>query len=435
MYIKYCEVFETIALFMPIKIRPKIRKLGYNLKVWQNLSYISRNRKQVIKNLKEKIKKGEKLNVAFFIYDDTKWKCQSIYDLMEESKFFKPHIFITKNCSPKNNFNYQPKETLPKIYNFFKEKGLRASYAYDFEKDDYIAFEDMNPRPDIVYYCHPWYVYKTQGPVMTSKYALTYYSSYSVPTSMGYQEYYLRFHQYIGTQYVINDVIKNYFSENMENKGCNLKVAGHPILDYFYLNKNRTYKSKNTVIYAPHFSIDDSTLLKWGTFLDFGEFILEYAKKHREFNWLFKPHPCLRSYLSLKKYWSEDKIQRYWDEWNKIGSVYESGDYLDMFMESKAMITDCGSFKTEYFMTQKPQIYLKSKNPVEYNPNVEKINETCYKAETKNELLEIFKQVLEDNNDYKKSEREFVYKNYGYENNYCAKNILEDIKKTVGING
>ena len=121
MYIKYCEIFETIALFMPITLRPKIRKLGFDLKVWQNLSYISKNLKQVIKNLKEKIKKGEKLNVAFFIYDDTKWKCQSIYDLMEESKFFKPHIFITKNCSPKNNFNYQPKETLPKIYNFFKE--------------------------------------------------------------------------------------------------------------------------------------------------------------------------------------------------------------------------------------------------------------------------------------------------------------------------
>ena len=435
MYIKFCEIFETLALFSPIKYRAKLRKIGYNLKVWQNLNYISKNRIKVIKNLKQKIKNGEKLNVAFFIYDDTKWKCQSIYDLMESSKYFVPHIFVTKNCSPKSNFNYQLKETLPKIYDFFTKKGLRVKYAYDFEKDDYIAFEDMDPKPDIVYYCHPWYVYKTQGPVMVSKYALTYYSSYSVPTSMGYQEYSLRFHKYIGTQYVINDVIKEYFSENMENKGCNIKVVGHPILDFFYLNKNKNFENKNSIIYAPHFSIDDSTILKWGTFLYFGEFILEYAKKHPEFNWIFKPHPCLRSYLSLKKYWDEDKIQNYWNEWNKIGSVYESGDYLEMFMESKAMITDCGSFKTEYFMTQKPQIYLKSKNPVAYNPNVEKINETCYKAETKEELQKIFEQVIELSNDYKKQDREFIYKNYGYANNYCAKNIMNDIEKTVGING
>ena len=30
--------------------------------------------------------------------------------------------------------------------------------------------------------------------------------------------------------------------ENMENKGCNLKVAGHPILDFFYLNKNKNFE-------------------------------------------------------------------------------------------------------------------------------------------------------------------------------------------------
>ena len=353
---------------------------------------------------------------------------------MEKSEYFVPHIFVTKNCSPKSNFNYQPADTMHKIYEFFKNKGMRVFYAYDFENDNYIPFEEMSPKPDIVYYCHPWYIYKTQGPVMASKYALTYYSSYSVPSSMGYQEYYLRFHQYIGTQYVINDLVKNHYSKNMANKGANLKTAGHPILDYFYLNRERKYENKNSIIYAPHFSINDNSLLKWGTFLTFGEYILDFAKKHPEYNWIFKPHPCLKSFIKNQNIWDDEKINKYWQEWKNIGTVYESGDYLDMFMESKMMITDCGSFKTEYFMTQKPQIYLKSPNGYAFNESVNRINETSYKAETIEDLEEIFNQVLIKGDDYKCAKRASLYKELGYENLYTAKNILNDMLQTVGKN-
>ena len=433
MYIKYFEIFSILALFAPVKLREMIRNIGYELKVLQNLRFISHNRSKVINRLKSKIKNGEKLNVAFFIYDETKWKNQSIYDLMEESGIFNPYIFVTKNCAPRGNFNYQPASSIVGVYDFFKAKNMNVKYAYDFEKDDYIAFEKMEPKPDIIFYCHPWYVYKTQGPVMSSKYALTYYIPYSVSSSMGEQEYYLRFHLYVGTQYVINDLIKEYFSANMENHGVNLKVAGHPILDYFYLNRNKSYEDKKSIIYAPHFSVSDTTTLKWGTFLDMGEFILDWAKKHPEFNWIYKPHPCLGSFLRSRNLWSEERIQKYWDEWSKIGQVYESGDYLDMFMESRAMITDCGSFKTEYFMTQKPQIFLKSKNGVPFNPSVEKINKTCYKAENTSELENILEEVLIKGNDYMKDARACVYRECGYENNFAAGNIINDIKNTLEV--
>ncbi len=434
MYIKYFEIFEQLANYAPPKLQEALKQVGMSLKIRQNLRYISDNKPQVIKKLKNKIKNGKKLTVAFYIYDETKWKCQSIYDLMEESGIFTPWIFVSKNCAPDFNFNYQKPETLKPVYEFFEKKGLRVKYAYDFEKNDYIAFEDMEPKPDIVFYCHPWYVYKTQGPVMTSKYALTRYIPYSVSSSMGEQEYYLRFYLYVETQYVLNDLIKNYFASNMANKGSNLKAVGHPILDYFYLNKDKKFENKKTIIYAPHFSVSDTTTLKWGTFLNMGDFILEWAKAHPEFNYVFKPHPCLWEFLRNGNLWSEEKLQKYWDEWRKIGQVYESGDYLDMFMESCAMITDCGSFKTEYFMTQKPQIFLKSKHGVPFNPFVEKINQTCYKAENTQELADILDKVLIKGNDYKKEERAKVYNECGYAGNYTALNIVNDLKDTLGIN-
>ena len=274
MYIPYEKIFDTLALFTPIKFGVKLKKIGQKLKIKNNLKYISKNKKQVIKAIKEKLKNNQKINVAFYIYDETKWKSQSIYDIFENDERFTPYIFVTKNCSPENNMNFQTKNDIIKVYDFFKNKNARVFYAYDFEKDDYIPFNKMPVKPDIVFYCHPWYVFKTQGPVMVSKYAITCYIPYFLATSISPIEYYTRFHQYVQNHYVLNDSIKNYYAENMDNKGKNLKSTGHPMLDYFYLNKDKQYENKNYTIYAPHWSVDKNNNLHWGTFLDLGYKIL-----------------------------------------------------------------------------------------------------------------------------------------------------------------
>ena len=428
MYIPYEKIFNTMALFAPIKLGVKIKKIGQKLKVKSDLKYISKNKKEVIKKLKEKIKNNQKINVVFYIYDETKWKSQSIYDIFENNDKFTPYIFVSKNCSPENNMNFQTKNDIKKVYNFFENKKMRVFYAYDFKKDDYIPFNEMPIKPDIVFYSHPWYIYETQGPVMVSEYAITCYIPYFLATSISPIEYYTRFHQYVENHYVLNDLIKNYYAKNMDNKGKNLKSTGHPMLDYFYLNKNKQYENKNYTIYAPHWSVDKNNNLHWGTFLDLGYKILNFAKTHPELNWIYKPHPCLESYLITNKYFSKDEIDLYRKEWKNIGQIMETGDYLDLFMQSKALITDCGSFETEYFLTQKPLIHLKSNiDPTPFNPSVDKIVKSCYEAENFDELEKILNEVLIKNNDYKSDQRKKVYKELGYENNYAAKNILEDI--------
>ena len=324
--------------------------------------------------------------------------------------------------------NFQTIVDVKKTYNFFKKKNMRVFYGYDIKNNNYIPFNKMPIKPDIIFYSHPWYIYKTQGPVMVSKYALTHYIPYFLATSISPIEYYTRFHQYIENYYVQDDLIKDYYAKNMDNKGINLKSVGHPMLDYFYLNKNKSFEDKGYVIYAPHWSVDKNNNLHWGTFLKLGYKILEYAKKHPEFNWVYRPHPCLESYLEKSGYYSKKEILAYRNEWIKFGKVSLEGDYLEMFMQSKAMITDCGSFETEYFLTKKPLIHLKSDiEPAPFNPTVEKIVNSCYEANNFNELEKILNEVLIKNNDYKIQDRKKVYDELDYENNYAAKNILEDI--------
>ena len=428
MYIPYQNLAEIISHFVPINYKKKLLDFACDLKIKQNLAFINKNIHKIKKRLSKKIK-TKKLNVAFYVYDETKWKCQSVYDLMESSDYFIPYIFVTKNAAPRNNCNYQTDEDLKKVYDFFKNKSMRVKYAYNIDKQKYIAFEKMNPRPDIIIYQHPWYVETSQGPVVCSKFALTYYIPYYISDTDEWFEYDLRFHKYIYKYFVPSDIVRKNYAKKMSNKGKNLVVTGHPQLDYFYLNKNIENSSKKTIIYAPHWTVCGENI-RYSTFDWSGKEILEFAKSHDEFNWVMKPHPLLYNFLYQSGYMSKDETDKYFEEWKNIGQIFDSGDYLDLFNQSSLMITDSGSFLIEYFLTGNPCIHLVSEK-FEGNQMVKEICKNYYNTYNKEELFSFFNDIILNNNDYKKNERELLINKLNLKNNYAAQNIIDEIIKDL----
>ena len=85
--------------------------------------------------------------------------------------------------------------------------------------------------------------------------------------------------------------------------------------------------------------------------------MLAYAQQHKEFHWIFKPHPDLRKTLA-KTGWTEQEVEAYYNAWQELGGLCETGDYPTLFMQSRLMITDCGSFLTEYACTGHPILHL-----------------------------------------------------------------------------
>ena len=75
---------------------------------------------------------------------------------------------------------------------------------------------------------------------------------------------------------------------------------------------------------------------------------------------------------------SEKEVEDYYANWQKIGNVIESGNYFELFAESDLMITDCGSFLVEYFLTQKPLIHLLRKDAREQSSLNERILKYYY---------------------------------------------------------
>ena len=423
MYIDYEKISEKFGFG---------KDFFYELKVKQNLDYIKKNRKRVLKKLKNKTP----LNVIFYVYDETKWKSQSVYDLMEKDERFNPKIIVTKNCCEiKGNPNNQTIEDVKRCYKFFKSKGMNVEYGYDIEKDDFIPFENFTPEsftpekftPDIIFYSHPWYVHKTQGPVICSKFALTFYIPYFLPASEQWHEYDLRFHKYIFRHYVPTDLTKDFYTKNMTHNSESIKVVGHPILDEYLIEDK--ISTPKYLIYAPHWTVCGDNL-RFGTFDWSGNKLLEFAKSHPELNWVFRPHPLMYKFILSSGFMTKEEVDNYFNEWKKFAIFSEEGNYIDLFKQSYAMITDCGSFLTEYFVSGKPVIHLLSEK---FTPNTltNEIEKTYYSTHNIEELNKNLEDVILNKNDYKKNSRIELAEKLKLKNNYAAKNIIDDVINSI----
>ena len=415
--------YENIGNFLfKIFKNNKLKDYFYNKKIQQNINYVKKNKPLVINKIQNKLKNNKKINIVFYVYDKTKWKCQSLYDLFLKDERFNPLILVTKTAAKNlDNPSYQTIEEVVNTYEFFKNKKLNVKYAYDIKKEKFISFEKF--KPDIIFYQHPWYIETSQGPTRCSKFALSAYIPYYFPIETLEMDYYLRFYKYINYYFVFDKQTKEKYAKNMENNGENLFVSGYPLFDNFKNNSNEN----EYIIYAPHWSVNGIGL-GYSTFDWSGKYILEYAKKSNQ-KWIFKPHPLLFKALIDNKIMTKKEAKEYYEAWDEIGIRYESGDYLELFNKSKMMITDCGSFLGEYFATKKPLIHLISENSKMKNSNnpILKTYFSIYNLEE----LEKHLQILPEN-DILSGARQKLYNEMNFDEN-AAENILNIILKDIQI--
>jgi hypothetical protein len=213
---------------------------------------------------------------------------------------------------------------------------------------------------------------------------------------------------------------KNFTNAYFPFKSCRTTTSfvglGHPALDYFYLNQRQCSKLK-TIIYAPHCTIAGGVrtwIHHYGTFRWSGDFMLKYAQANTEIRWIFKPHPQLRYGIKRAGIMSDEEIDAYYSEWSRIGTICEDSDYQDLFLDSFAMITDCGSFLSEYGATKRPIIHLISADNT-YKPISSLIDlyDTYYKVHNISELGNTLRMVIEQGEDPMRERRVEALKSTG----------------------
>lgn len=379
----------------------------------------------------KKLKTKDKIRVAFYVFEKSKWKTDSLYKLMQKNDKFEPFVILDFTNGRDVNFSKDLKiNRFKSLSTFFKNKSIKYEYGFDIENNKHIPIKEFNP--DIVFYQQHVWNPKINDIDEVSKYALCCYVPYNVPNygnaKYDYNEWCTKLFRF----YCLSENLKEHY-KRISGFSNNIKSTGHTALDLFYLNKDKV-TDKKYIIYAPYFSIQHPALKNpfyYSTFTYNSKIILEYAKKHPEYKWVFKPHPNLKETLGYMKV-PEDCIEDYYNEWQKIGIVSLDSEYYEYFVNSKLMLTDCGSFLTEYFCTNKPLIHMINPNSINWPcKEMEPMFSCFYETYDNRELIEALDRILEKNDDYKAGLRKETLQNLNFANQYAAKNILDDLVSVI----
>lgn len=366
----------------------------YNKKLIKRPDYSS-----VIDRLQYKYKNNEKIRIAFLVSENSKWNAEELYNLLDKSDFFEPFVLVTL-LSYVHSGDDVTRNNLEENYNFFLNSGKKVYKAYDSEKKEYIDLKEFSP--DIIFYQQPWGIATIQDIEETSKFALSYHFHYGLnifKSKMEDMPFYRKLFTYFISNKEEEDILK-------ELGYVNTEIIGFPKLDIYKTLEKPNKAEKKTIIYAPHFSYPKNSILKIGTFDKTGEKILEFAKAHSEYNWVFKPHPVLKNELMHDKKYGAKFIENYYGEWAKISKVYEQGNYFDMFMNSDLLITDCSAFLLEYLPTGKPIFRLEREDSAKLTTFGEKIVENTYQIYSFVDFERYFSEVFVYEKDSLKNKRE-----------------------------
>ena len=380
---------------------------------------------------KKRASKIRKIKVGFFVSEIAKWKGQSLYELMEKSDRYVPIILVyPTKVEARLDVLTQHKNTNEKIQ-YFRQHKMNVQSIWVIDTQKCISLGDLDI--DLVFYQQPWDIPPAPSPKRFAFQALSFYFPYYMVNYYNIDlEMKLTLHHTVFRYILLNNyqvqLYKNTYSP--WTYAGKLVGLGHPITDKISIIQQQN-QDKNYVIYAPHFTFPVTNVKRevyYSTFLETGRFILGYAKRHPEINWIFKPHPRLRRELVETQVWTKQEVDEYYAEWETLGKSCYTSDYIELFIESKAMITDCGSFLTEYSCTGNPLIHLvPGKRPSEPNPALEKLFDTFYEAPDNKVLATLLESIVENNEDPKKEERMKKLQGSGLLNNPSSKNILDYI--------
>ena len=370
--------------------------------------------------LRKKIKKGEKIKICLFVSRITCWIYTNLYKCLEESSFFEPIVVVKPFMF---NGHDAMVDYMNTTYKILKERGYNVVKGYDESIGEFLDVRKVI-NPDIVFYTKYWKP-QFQENFYIDKFEdkLTFYTSYCFDIAYHPEVMNFELNNKVDRYFMPTPIHKKMAQVTMDNHAENVYVVGAPKLDVFFDQSyvpqdvwKQQRKKKKRIIWAPHHSDNfPGNLYQFNAFYELTDFMFKMAEKYKDdIQIAFKPHPMLKPYLENKK-WGKKSADAYYDKWaNLDNGQLETGEFVDLFLTSDAMILDSISFIAEYTATNKPSLFtIGSKSRVQLN-DFGSINfEVLYHTDNdlKADIEKFIVDVVINGNDTKKEERtEFINK-------------------------
>ena len=406
-------------------------------------AYVNTVHPVILRHIAKKVGKKDKIEVVFFAMNVPMWRYEGVYKLLSMDNRFNCHIVLTVNSLVSKD---SQAEDLQRLRQYFKSKGINF---IDHEMQDTNGYDvRKNINPDILFYPQHYGRMHPENHNYThflSK--LLCYIPYGVSalSSRNWSwQYDLTFQNFAWKLYYPFSYNKKESEAVSKNHARNMVISGYPNMDY-YLNDtvNDVWKlptqSHKRLIWAPHFTIADSSALNRSNFLQMSQLMLDVAESFRDkLQIAFKPHPRLKLELYMHPEWGKEKTDLYYNKWAGMeNTMLETGDFIDLFKSSDAMIHDSGSFMIEYMFVNKPVAFVVKdlSTHEELSDFGQEILNQHYLVKDKEEIISFIENVVLGGNDTKCEQRtEFLNKQLMPNiNGTTSQFIVNDIKRSLGI--
>ncbi|WP_161594698.1 CDP-glycerol glycerophosphotransferase family protein [Helicobacter sp. MIT 11-5569] len=316
--------------------------------------------------IKERLKTQEVIRVGILVIDDKVFPYHSVIEELAKDSRFCVYIFVVPMITKSLEWI---SETMQRTFLNLKEKYANVFCVYDFDKKEYYEISHLM---DIALFCnvydvgvHPYY-----RVVNLSQKVLCVYVPYGFTGMLNYDfkgiilclEYALFWRIYVENQKGLQATLQN---PNINPN--NVVAVGYTKMDTITRYHKIPSKRKKVII-SPHHTMTDWKELQLSNFLTYSEFFLELPKLYPQIDFIFRPHPLVFEVLDKNPSLWNDTKENYLKKIEAIPnmSYHNADDYLDLFVQSDALIHDCGSYIAEYLYTDNPVCYMLRKDTYQH---------------------------------------------------------------------
>lgn len=392
------------------------------------------------KRTRRKVKQGEKVKVVFICQVPYIWGCmESVYEAAIKDERFEATILAIPN-------NWDTEEISFEAYDFCTEKGYQVINAYDSSNNSFFDLEKF--EPDYVFFPRPYDYYLPlhyrSGSV--SKYSKTCYIGYGYVAEGGEVLETCYDRAFTSNCYFVfaeNDSTREYSVSNHKLSVIlglrRIVKTPFPRFDLLFKWNNCEpehwiIKKENVnkrIIWTPRWTTDEA--LGGTNFFAYKDFFLDYAKRHVDCEFLFRPHPlAFKHFIECGKMTQEqvDEYKRICQEMENI-QLDERKEYLDSFASADILVSDMSGVVEDFLVTGKPLVFCSYNQ--EFNKASERLLEAFYIPHNVEELTQILEKLIRDEDPKKELRKKLVEEILGSTDGMNGERILDYIREDVGI--
>lgn len=413
-------------------IKPLKRTLRYYIK------FNVPRQKRIYRRVIRQVRTNGQCRMLFIASSLPMWRYDQLIPILLANKRFEILIAII----PFGGFTKSDQsKDITQLTKDFASKGFPYEVVYNY------AEVKQEFKPDIIVYPQPYgtsYADELAN-FNSNRDCLILHTPYSVPLTKSEWYYKQPMNSIAWRLYLPTEIHREVSRELADNHGDNVVVVGEPKTDLFKLptdkdpwKKTADGKERKRLIWAPHFSVVSYNMFDRPDFNWTYAIMREMAEKYADrLQIAFKPHPRLRAELYKHPDWGKERTDEFYAFWeNSPTTQLETGDYLDLFKTSDAMIHNCGSFTAEYLFVNKPVGYATG-NLDGIKADMNDFGKACqdahYTLTSADDIMKFIEQIVLDGNDSMSEARtkavEILTRASG--DRSVAENIYNDLTKSL----